>query len=376
VTPQNRTRMTRLRRIATGQQQANIVKADSYRSVSSVRFVFCCLRTLILAVMLLQCLPSIALPQSSLADIVAETQPKIAKIFGAGGLRGLEAYQSGFLISGEGHILTVWSYVLDSDVVTVYLNDGRRLTADVLGMDPRSEIAVLKIDAQNLPHFNLEEAVTLGPGAKVLALSNMFGVALGNEPASVLHGVVAAKTELAARRGAFDSNYRGPAYILDAMTNNPGAPGGALTDAKGRLAGLVGKELRSSTANIWINYAIPIGELQPIVDQLVAGKFRPAPRDDGQKKPKEPHTLVSLGMELVPDFLPRTPPFVECVKPGSTAAKAGLKPDDLVLFINGRVVPSCKLLTDELSFIDRLDPIRLTVQRGQELIEVELVPEP
>src|SRR4051812_8281234 len=322
-------------------------------------------------------IPSASLfSQDSLSDIASQTQPKIVKIFGAGGLRGLEAYQSGFLISGEGHILTAWSYVLDSEVITVYLADGKKLSAEMLGMDPRAEIAVLKIDGQNLPHFNLDEAVTLGGGAKVLAFSNMFGVALGNEPASVLHGVVAAKTDLAARRGAFETNYRGPAYILDAMTNNPGAAGGALTDRRGRLAGLLGKELRSSTSNIWLNYAIPLGELQPIVDQIIAGKFRPAKRKEGQKKPKQHHTLAALGIHLVPDFLPRTPPFIESVQPSSTAAKSGLKADDLVLFVNGRVVSSCKLLADELSFIDRLDPIQLTVQRGQELVEIELVPEP
>ena len=312
--------------------------------------------------------------QSSLSEIVAQTQPKIVKIFGAGGLRGLEAYQSGFLISGEGHILTVLSYVLDSDVVTVYLNDGHKLPAEVLGMDPRSEIAVLKIDGQNLPHFNLAEAVALDGGTKVLAFSNMFGIALGNEPASVLHGVVAAKTDLAARRGAFETNYRGRAYILDAMTNNPGAAGGALTDRRGRIAGLLGKELRSSASNIWLNYAIPIGELEPIVDQIIAGKFRPAAREEGKKKPKEYHTLATLGIHLVPDFLPRTPPFVESVKPASIAAKGGVRPDDLILFLNGHVAPSCKLLVDELTFIDRLDPLRLTIQRGQELVEIELVP--
>jgi S1-C subfamily serine protease len=319
--------------------------------------------------------PAPASAQTSLAQIVVQTQPKIVKVFGAGGLRGLEAYQSGFLISPDGHILTVWSYVLDSDTVTVYLHDGRKMTADVLGMDPRSEVAVLKVDAQGLPHFDLEQPISLDRGAKVLAFSNMFGIALGNEPASVLHGVVAAKTDLAARRGAFETNYHGLAYVLDAMTNNPGAAGGALTDTKGRLAGLLGKEVRSSTSNIWLNYAVPIGELQPIVDQIIAGKFRAASRTEGQKKPKQPHTLATLGLNLVPDFLPRTPPFVESVKPGSTAAKAGVRPDDLVLFVNGRVVSSCKLLADELSLIDRLDPIRLTIQRGQDLVDVELVPE-
>ena len=314
--------------------------------------------------------------QESFAEFSAQTQPKIVKIFGAGGLRGLEAYQSGILISPEGHILTVWSYVLDSDVITVYLNDGRKETAEVVGMDPRSEIAVLKIDVPGLAHFELENAVALNPGAKVLAFSNMFGVALGNEPVSVLHGVVAAKTELSARRGAFESNYRGPAYVLDAMTNNPGAAGGALTDRRGQIAGLLGKELRSSASNLWLNYAIPISELKATVAEILTGKFRPATREPNQKKPKQYHTLATLGLDLVPDFLPRTPPFVESVEPKSTAAKAGLKPDDLVLFLNGRVVASCKLLAEELTFIDRLDPVHFTIQRGQQLLDVELVPEP
>src|SRR5690242_19135220 len=166
--------------------------------------------------------PAILLAQTSVAEVAQDVQPKVVKIFGAGGLRGLEAYQSGFLISGEGHILTAWSYVLDSDVITVYLSDGKKTTAELIGMDPRTEIAVLKIDGQNLPHFPLEEGVSLESGAQVLAFSNLFGIALGNEPVSVLHGVVAAKTDLAARRGAFETNYKGPAYVLDAMTNNPG----------------------------------------------------------------------------------------------------------------------------------------------------------
>jgi S1-C subfamily serine protease len=318
----------------------------------------------------------IAVGQDSLSEVASQTQPKIVKIFGAGGLRGLEAYQSGFLISEEGHVLTAWSYVLDSEVITVYLHDGQKMTADVVGMDPRSEIAVLKINTHGLPCFTLDEAVSLKPGAKVLAFSNMFGIALGNEPASVLHGVVAAKTELSARRGAFESNYRGQAYVLDAMTNNPGAAGGALTDGRGRLAGLLGKELRSSASSIWLNYAIPIGEIKPIVDEILAGKFRPAAHEASQKKPKQHHTVATLGLNLVPDFLPRTPPFVESIEPKSTASRAGIRPDDLVIFVNGRVVSSCKVFVEELTFIDRLDPVQLTIQRGQELVELELVPEP
>ena len=306
---------------------------------------------------------------------VDSVQPKIVKVFGAGGLRGLEAYQSGFLVSPDGHIVTVWSYVLDSDMITVYLNDGRKFQAQMLGMDPRTEIAVLKIEADSLPHFVLQEAVTLEPGARVLGFSNMFGVAFGDEAASVVHGLVSAKAELAARRGAYETNYRGLAYILDAMTNNPGAPGGALTDRRGRLAGMLGKELRSSESNIWLNYALPISEIATPVEEIIAGKFNPAPRDENAKRPKEAHTLAALGLELLPDFLPRTPPFVEAVKPDSSAAKAGIRPDDLILFVNDRPAPSCKQFVDELSFIDRLDPIKLTIQRGQDLVEITIAPD-
>ena len=328
-------------------------------------------RCILLAAVVL-CPAATARAQRSFSQVIDEVQPKIVKIFGAGGLRGLEAYQSGFLISGEGHILTVWSYVLDSDVVTVYLNDGRKFQAEMVGMDPRTEIAVLKVAADGLPHFSLDEAVALDAGSRVLAFSNLYGVAFGNEAASVLKGAVAAKTDLAARRGAYETNYRGTAYVLDAMTNNPGAAGGALTDRRGRLAGLLGKELRSSLTNLWLDYAIPIGEIVTPIEEIIAGKFRPTPRDETVKKPKEPHTLALLGINLVTDFLPKTPPFVEDVRSGSPAAKAGVRTDDLILFVNDRVVPSCKQLADELTFIDRLDPVKLTIQRGQDLIEISL----
>ena len=90
------------------------------------------------------------------------------------------------------------------------------------------------------------------------------------------------------------------------------------------------------------------------------------------KKPQEPHSLALLGMQLVPDFLPRTPPFVEGVKAGSPAAKGGVRVGDLVLFVNDRVVQSCKQLAHELSFVDRLDPLKLVIQRERELLEITL----
>ena len=124
------------------------------------------------------------------AQVVSEHQPKMVKIYGAGGLQGFEAYQSGFLISAEGHVLTIWSYVLDTDDVVIMLDDGRKLKAELVGADPRTEIAVMKVDvADPLPHYDWKQAVSLEAGDRVLAFSNLYGVATGDEPVSVQHGV-------------------------------------------------------------------------------------------------------------------------------------------------------------------------------------------
>lgn len=311
---------------------------------------------------------------ASLSGVIQQVEPKIVKIYGAGGFRGLEAYQSGFLISAEGHIVTAWSYVLDTEYVGVTLDDGRRFDAKLLGADPRLELAVLKIDAADLPHFDLAESPDLPLGARVLAFSNLFGVATGNEPASVQHGIVAAKAPLEARRGTFDTPYHGIAYILDAMTNNPGAQGGALTDRQGRVAGMLGKELRNSQTNTWLNYAIPVGELHATIDAIRAGNFVPASANETAAKPKHALSARLLGVLMVPDVLDRTPPFVERIVADSPAARAGLLPDDLIVFINNRLVQSCQAFVAEIERIDRADKTKITVLRDQQLLEFELLP--
>jgi serine protease Do len=312
---------------------------------------------------------------SSFAPIVQRVQPAVVKVFGAGGLRGLENYQSGFVFRPDGHIITAWSYVLDTEDVTVVLDDGRRFTATLVGADPYSEIAVLKIDATTLSCLPLDEAVSLAAGTRVLAFSNLFGIATGDEPASVLHGVVSGVTTLQARRGAYPTPYEGPVYLLDAMTNNAGAAGGVLTDAQGRLAAVLGKELRDAQANIWINYAIPVGQITSAVENILAGKSVSAPTEPGGPQPAEPVTLSKLGIVLVPDILTRTPAYVETVRVDSPAARAGLRPDDLILFVGPQMVQSQAELVAELSHIDIVDEVPLTIMRSDELLQVTLVPE-
>ena len=106
------------------------------------------------------------------------------------------------------------------------------------------------------------------------------------------HGTVSVVTQLEARRGVFETPYRGPVYVLDVVTNNPGAAGGALVTRRGELVGMLGKELRNALNNTWLNYAVPIGQFARVGrgDSRRASSS-PAP-DEPAKKPDRALTLA------------------------------------------------------------------------------------
>lgn len=305
-------------------------------------------------------------------DAVVSSDLKTVKLYGAGGL-GLDHYQSGFFVSAEGHILTVWSTVLDVSEIFAVASDGRRLKAQIVGIDPNLELAVLKADQPPPAFFSLDEAEVASVGDRILAVSNLFGIAAGNEMSSFQKGVVMTITDLKARRGNFQSVYQGPALIIDAMSNNPGAAGGALISLDGKLLGILGKELRDTSANIWINYALPVSQFKQSVQSIISGKTI-ARTTSIRKVADRPATLATLGVVLIPNILNKTPAYVDLVQPNSRAAKAGLQSDDLILFVNSQRVSSQSTLVEELSYLDRGDQVVLLVQRGAELREVVIRP--
>jgi serine protease Do len=308
-----------------------------------------------------------------LSGIIRQTQAKVVKIYGAGGPRGLEEYQSGIFISETGHILTVWSYVLDTDYITVVPMSGVPLQAKLVGADPQLDIAILKVSAESPECFALNETVSPSVGTRVLAFSNLFGVAAGDEWLSVQHGVVAAQGKLTAAVSEKQamSPYPGKVILLDAMTNNPGAAGGALIDTQGHLLGMLGKEQISQTTGVWVNYALPISEIAAAAEDLLKGKPRP-------KQPtaaaKTPIPLAKYGLQLVPDILEHTPPYIDAILVQGPAAKAGLAVDDLIVYVGDQLVTSCRALQEELARADRDLPLRLAVMRGRKLVSVELPP--
>jgi S1-C subfamily serine protease len=313
------------------------------------------------------------LSQASPADTLDATLAKVVKIFGSGGVHNLEGYGTGLLVSSNGHVVTVWSHLLDSGDVSVVLNDGRRYNAKFLKGDPARDLAVLKIEGDNLelPSFNLRDIADASPGTRVLAFSNMFKVATGDEPVSIVHGVIAARVRLSARRGAYGATYEGPVYIVDAVTNNPGAAGGALTTLDGRLIGMIGRELRNTESNTWVNYAVPLRQLRTPIADIVAGRFIPPPsKSDEANVPR--FSAIDLGLVMVPDVVYRTPAYVESVVPDSAGAKAGVIAEDLIVFVNDELVQSNRTLKLILGRLESGDSIRLVVRRKEKLVPLEL----
>lgn len=316
---------------------------------------------------------SVSAAQPAVHDVARDAQTRVVKVYGAGGLSGLESYQSGFFVSPEGHIATAWSYVLDVDPVVV-LDDGRRFEADIVGFEPSLELAVLKIEASGLPFFRVEENSATW-GAPVLAVSNLFGIAAGNEPASVMQGSVAAVTKLDARSGTFETPYDGRVLILDLIANNPGAAGGAVVDAEGTLVGMLGKELRDSETGVWLNYALPSAVLRKPIGDIVAGRQSEPDEELTPELARErAHSLETLGLQMVPDVLEKTPAYVDAVADRTAAARANLQPDDLVLIVEGRRVDDQRTLKRVLRQMDRRDPVQLTIQRGNQILPVTLRP--
>ena len=309
---------------------------------------------------------------SGLEELFQNAQRSVVKLYGAGGMRGLESYQSGVVIGDGSTILTSWSTVLDVDKVRVVTYDGRRLDAEMIGVDPECELALLRVENSKLPGFVLEAKAQVRPGQRVFSITNLFGIAAGNEACSYQKGVVMAVADLQSKYTGLRSVYRGKVIVVDVMTNNPGAAGGALVDLGGRLVGVIGKELRDEQSGIWLNYSIPAEVAAASVERILAGKTRSA--GASLALAKNPHRALDLGMVLIPNVIPKTPAYIDRIRKDSLAARAGIEANDLVLLVNDQRVDSQKSLEQILQTIERGDSFQLLVQRGTELLRLQIRP--
>lgn len=339
----------------------------------------------LLAVALLGLSAALVMAQQPFTPVAEQVNRKMVKLFGAGGFKGLPSYGTGVLVSPDGHILTVNNHILTTTDLRVHLYDGRFYHAKVLAKEPELDAALVKIEGNvsGLPYFDMAAAAARPAGQAgdwVLAFSNQFQIATRDEPMSVQRGVIAAYTELRGRRGVFEAPYNGEVYFVDAIACNPGSAGGILTSRKGELLGILGRELKNTLTDTWINYAVPIqakAEIQrddktvtvtmaAFVREAIAGTYK-----QGERRKKEDRGGFT-GIVLVANAVSATPPYVEEVLPGSPAAQAGLRPDDLIVYLDGELVPSIRAFRDIMRQVGPGTEIKLEVQRGARLHSIKL----
>ena len=225
---------------------------------------------------------------------------------------------SGFILSGDGYVMTNAHVVDGADEVWVTLTDKRELKAKLIGADRRSDIAVLKIEASSLPAVKIGDVSRLKVGEWVMAIGSPFGF-----DNSVTAGIVSAK--------ARDTGDFLPLIQTD-VAINPGNSGGPLLNMRGEVVGVNSQIYSQSGGFMGISFAIPIDEAIRVSDQLrgsghvVRGFIGVAP-DDLSKEVAE-----SIGLGKASGSLIRS------VSPGGAAAKAGIEAGDVITKIDGKQI--------------------------------------
>jgi serine protease Do len=232
----------------------------------------------------------------------------------------MHAQGSGFIISADGLVLTNAHVVAGAKQVTVKLSDHREFKAKVLGADKGSDIAVLRIDARDLPTVQLGNSDQLGVGDYVLAIGEPFGL---EETATA--GIVSAKGR----------TLPGDGYVPFIQTDaavNPGNSGGPLFDANGAVVGINAQIYSNSGGYQGVSFAIPINLAVQVKDQLVkTGKVAHA---------RLGVEVQTLDQSLADSFKLKTPngALVAQVEPDGAAARAGIKVGDVILKFNGNPI--------------------------------------
>lgn len=228
---------------------------------------------------------------------------------------------SGVIVTKDGYILTNNHVVDGADEVKVALQDGREFNAKVIGRDPKSDVAVIKIDAKDLPAVPMADSDKVEVGDVVLAIGNPFGIGQ-----TVTTGIVSAT----GRAGTLGLDYED--FIQTDAAINPGNSGGALVDAEGRLIGINTAILSRTGGNQGIGFAIPTSLARDVMENLI--------KDGRVTRGYLGIMIQNVTPALAKEFNLKDTrgALVGDVTPKSPAEKAGLKSGDIILNFNGKQV--------------------------------------
>ncbi len=234
--------------------------------------------------------------------------------------RTVRSLGSGFIINPTGYVLTNNHVIDNATEIHVTLADGRELPAKVVGRDPKTDLALLKVDGTDLPVIPLGHSSTLEVGAPVMAIGNPFGL-----EETVTTGIVSAKGRVIGD-GPYDS------FIQTDAAINPGNSGGPLINARGQAVGVNTAIFSRSGGSVGIGFAIPIDLAKPVVTQLAETGHVTRGWLGVTIQPLTPALAKSFG---VPDTKGA---LVASVGDGSPAQKAGLRRGDVITEYNGHKV--------------------------------------
>ncbi|WP_413165892.1 HhoA/HhoB/HtrA family serine endopeptidase [Capilliphycus salinus ALCB114379] len=261
-------------------------------------------------------------------------EPFPEEFFGFGGPRSLpdeppteQGTGSGFIISPEGHILTNSHVVEDTDTVQVVLKDGRLFEGRVLGTDSVTDVAVIKIDANNLPSVPIGDSEQLAPGEWAIAIGNPLG--LDN---SVTVGIISATGRSSTDVGVPDKRI---GFIQTDAAINPGNSGGPLLNAQGEVVGMNTAIISGAQG---LGFAIPINKAQEIAQQLIATGRAEHAYLGIEMVTLSPEVKRQLNPELSSPISTDNGVLVVNVVPGSPAEQSGLQPGDVIQKIDNKSV--------------------------------------
>ena len=267
---------------------------------------------------------------------------------------------SGVIIDPQGYILTNEHVVRGADVITVMLPDGRSFPGELQGTDPRSDLAVIKIAAPDLPVARLGESEDLRIGQWVVAIGNPFGHVLDDPAPTVTTGVVSALHRALPRTSRRDSDYSD--LIQTDAAINPGNSGGPLVNLDGEIIGINVAIFSTSGGYQGIGFAVPINYAKSIVEQITTGQAFASGWIGVHIQDLSPRLAAYFGLPAGGRGV-----LVLQVVPGSPAEQAGLQDGDVILAVNDIKMRSGAAL---IRYISNTSPgTTLTVRRwrdGQE----------
>jgi serine protease Do len=268
-------------------------------------------------------------------------------------------FGSGVIVTSDGYIATNNHVIEKADIITVVLNDKRSYNAKLVGSDPSTDIALLKIDEKELPFIAYGNSDAIKVGEWVLAVGNPF-----NLTSTVTAGIVSAK---ARNINLLKDKYAIESFIQTDVAVNPGNSGGALVNMQGELIGITNAIMTPTGAYSGTSFAVPVNIAKKVISDLIEfGKIQRAIlgvsiKDVNSDLIKDKHLDKIQGV------------YVDGISAGSAADKAGIKEGDVILKIGDMVVNNPSELQEQISMHRPNEKVSLTISREGKTKQIDVV---